>query len=187
MKQNAASLAQQQRRAAQAGRPGTSSSSVARRSSSSLAARIQLQQQQRPLLAPLRAAEDTSTTTTTTTAPPQEAAGSLLELTKETFHAHLEAAGDSLVIVDFYTQWCGPCKLIYPELVKLSEELSPAATIVKFDCNQHNKELAKSLGIRVAPTFHLYRKGQKVAEMTGAKVDRLRALIDEQLAGGAAN
>ena len=46
-------------------------------------------------------------------------------------------------------QWCGPCKLIYPELVKLSAELAPAATIVKFNCNQNNKELAKALGIKV--------------------------------------
>jgi thioredoxin 1 len=46
-------------------------------------------------------------------------------------------------------QWCGPCKLIYPQLVKLSEELAPAATIVKFNCNQTNKELAKALGIKV--------------------------------------
>lgn len=55
---------------------------------------------------------------------------------------------------------CGPCKLIYPELVKLSAELSPAAQIVKFNCNQANKELAKTLGIKVAPTFHVYKVSQ---------------------------
>lgn len=62
---------------------------------------------------------------------------------------------------------CGPCKLILPQLVELSAELEPKATIVKFNCNQHNKELAKALGIKVAPTFHLYRNGTKVADMTG--------------------
>lgn len=51
--------------------------------------------------------------------------------------------------------------------MELSAELEPKATIVKFNCNQHNKELAKALGIKVAPTFHLYRNGTKVADMTG--------------------
>lgn len=82
----------------------------------------------------------------------------------------MDAAEDKLVVVDFFTDWCGPCKLIYPQLVALSAELEPAATIVKFNCNQYNKELAKTLGIKVAPTFHLYKNGQKVADMTGACV-----------------
>jgi thioredoxin 1 len=64
----------------------------------------------------------------------------------------------------------------------MSAELAPAATIVKFNCNQYNKDLAKALGIKVAPTFQLYQGGAKVADMTGAKVDQLRALIDQHLA-----
>lgn len=43
--------------------------------------------------------------------------------------------------------------------------------------------VAASVCVQVAPTFHLYRNGQKVADMTGAKVDKLRALISEQLGG----
>jgi thioredoxin 1 len=68
--------------------------------------------------------------------------------------------------------------MIYPELVKLNAELAGKATIVKFNCNAYNKELGKTLGIKVAPTFHLYKGGEKVAEMTGAKVDKLRSLIE---------
>lgn len=75
--------------------------------------------------------------------------------------------------------WCGPCKMIYPELVKLNVELAGRATIAKFNCNAYNKELGKELAIKVAPTFHLYKGGAKVAEMTGAKVDKLRALIEQ--------
>jgi len=104
-----------------------------------------------------------------------------VELNKDTFQPFLDAAGDKLVVVDFFTDWCGPCKLILPQLVTLSAELEPAATIAKFNCNQNNKELAKALGIKVAPTFHLYKHGKKVADMTGAKVDKLRALIDDHL------
>jgi thioredoxin 1 len=105
----------------------------------------------------------------------------LMELNKDTFTDFINSAGDTVVVVDFFTDWCGPCKLIYPELVKLSTELAPAAQIVKFNCNQANKELAKTLGIKVAPTFHLYKNGVKVADMTGAKVDKLRHLIEEQI------
>ena len=54
----------------------------------------------------------------------------------------------------------------------------PRMQIVKFNCNAYNKDLGKTLGIKVAPTFHLYKAGEKVAEMTGAKVDKLRTLIE---------
>jgi thioredoxin 1 len=116
----------------------------------------------------LRSAESTAAAVTTTEAPsPASTAPALKELTKEDFQSFLDAAGDKLVVVDFFTDWCGPCKLILPQLVELSAELEPKATIVKFNCNQHNKELAKALGIKVAPTFHLYKNGTKVADMTG--------------------
>lgn len=104
-------------------------------------------------------------------------------LTTATYHQFLEDAGESLVVVDFYTDWCGPCKMIYPELVNMANEMTEVK-FAKFNCNKDNKELGKTLGIKVAPTFHLYRKSVKVAEMTGAKVDKLRALISEQLATG---
>ena len=82
-------------------------------------------------------------------------------------------------------RWCGPCKLIYPKLVALSLDLLPRGVLfAKVDCNADFKAVGKELGIRVAPTFHLYRKGVKVAEMTGAHVERLQALVEEQLAGG---
>lgn len=120
-------------------------------------------------------------TTEQPTAPPAEKAG-LLELNAETFWPHLESAGDDLVVVDFFTDWCGPCKLMYPELVKISEELSgQGVQVVKFNCNAANKDLAKMLGIKVAPTFHLYRGSNKVGEMTGAKTDKLRSMIEEAM------
>ncbi|GFH08663.1 thioredoxin-like protein [Haematococcus lacustris] len=69
-------------------------------------------------------------------------------------------------------------KVIYPELVRLSKEM-PDVKFAKLNCNRANKELGKALGIKVAPTFHVYRNKEKVAEMTGAKVEKLVALIEE--------
>ncbi|GFH20904.1 thioredoxin F, chloroplastic, partial [Haematococcus lacustris] len=55
----------------------------------------------------------------------------------------------------------------------------PDVKFAKLNCNRANKELGKALGIKVAPTFHVYRNKEKVAEMTGAKVEKLVALIEE--------
>jgi thioredoxin 1 len=53
--------------------------------------------------------------------------------------------------------------------------------IVKVECAAKNKDLGKELGVRVAPTFHVYKGKDKVGEMTGAKADQLRALIQQNL------
>ncbi|KAK9843928.1 hypothetical protein WJX84_006886 [Apatococcus fuscideae] len=110
-----------------------------------------------------------------------EESTALPDLKKEEFYPFLEEAGDTLVIVDFYTDWCGPCKVMLPELEKMSQEKGDKAKFVKFNCNAHNKELGQQLGIRVAPTFQLYKNSKKVAEMTGAKIDELRSLIEKNI------
>eukprot|EP00873_Tetraselmis_striata_P011449 jgi/Tetstr1/431713/TSEL_021238.t1 len=101
----------------------------------------------------------------------------LRELNQDDFRSYL-AETNKLVVVDFYTDWCGPCKIILPTLVEMNAA-DPDVEIVKFNCNQENKVLGKELGIRVAPTFHLYKGGEKLAEMTGAKPDKLKELIDQ--------
>lgn len=106
------------------------------------------------------------------------AATELKEIDKDNFEQVLRDAKEKLVVVDFYTTWCGPCKVIYPKLVELQNEM-PDIELVKFNCNEYNKPLAKELGIRVAPTFKLYKNNTKVAEVTGAKVDVLKDLIQK--------
>ena len=86
-----------------------------------------------------------------------------------------------MIVVDCYTEWCGPCKMIYPSLVELSKELEPEARIVKFNCNKANKELGVELKIKVAPTFLLFKDAEKVGEMTGAKLEKLKSLIADKL------
>ncbi|KAK9827889.1 hypothetical protein WJX74_007961 [Apatococcus lobatus] len=110
-----------------------------------------------------------------------EESTALPDIKKEQFYPLLEEAGDTLVIVDFYTDWCGPCKVMLPELEKMAQEKGEKAKFVKFNCNAHNKELGQQLGIRVAPTFQLYKNSKKVAEMTGAKIDELRSLIEKNV------
>ena len=55
---------------------------------------------------------------------------------------------------------------MYPKIVELNAELGDAVEIVKLNCNATNKVLAKGLGVRVAPTFFLFKGGEKV-DMVG--------------------
>jgi len=128
-----------------------------------------------------RAMEDTvaikSTDSVDDAAPtdPSDEAGLRL-LTKDDFWEFLEESGDKLAVIDFFTDWCGPCKVMYPMLVEMAQE-QPDVSFAKLNCNKYNKELGVQLGVKVAPTFQLYKNSTKVAEMTGAKIDALKELI----------
>ncbi|KAI5076335.1 hypothetical protein GOP47_0008400 [Adiantum capillus-veneris] len=104
--------------------------------------------------------------------------GGVVEVTQETFWPILEAAGDKLVVIDLYTQWCGPCKIMYPKIVELSQKYADVL-FLKLDCNQENKALAKKLGVKVVPTFKLFRNREEIAEVKGAKFDELVQSIIE--------
>eukprot|EP01024_Parvocaulis_polyphysoides_P065204 TRINITY_DN75_c0_g1_i3.p7 TRINITY_DN75_c0_g1~~TRINITY_DN75_c0_g1_i3.p7 ORF type:complete len:158 (-),score=31.46 TRINITY_DN75_c0_g1_i3:1611-2084(-) len=105
----------------------------------------------------------------------------LQQIDKDNFFEFIKDEKNGLVVVDFYTDWCGPCKMIYPTLCQLNESYGEDVSIVKFNCNAYNKELGKELKIKVAPTFHVYKAGDKVAEMSGANVERLKELIEKSM------
>ncbi|XP_021772318.1 thioredoxin F-type, chloroplastic-like [Chenopodium quinoa] len=102
--------------------------------------------------------------------------GKVTQVNKDTFWPIVNAAGDKTVVLDMYTQWCGPCKAMAPKYEKLAEEYLDCI-FLKLDCNQENKSLAKELGIRVVPTFKILKEGKIVEEVTGAKYDALVAAI----------
>ena len=128
----------------------------------------------------MRAASAASSDAATATA---EAAGSgLTELDATNFWKFVkEDAGPALVVVDFYTTWCGPCKLMMPRLVEFSKARGGKMIGAKFECSAKNKDLGKELEVRSVPTFQLYKGGVKVATMTGAKPEELEKLIDEHM------
>ena len=88
----------------------------------------------------------------------------LLELDSSTFWPFInDTAGDALVVVDFFTTWCGPCKLMMPKLAAMSAARGGRMLAVKFECNAANKEIGKELGIKSVPTFQLWkvRRGER--------------------------
>lgn len=111
------------------------------------------------------------------TATTTVAVGQVTEVCKDTFWPIVEAAGDKTVVLDMYTQWCGPCKVIAPKFKDLSQKYNDVV-FLKLDCNQDNRPLAKELGIKVVPTFKILKNSKIVKEVTGAKLDDLVAAIE---------
>ncbi len=89
-----------------------------------------------------------------------------VNVTDDSFQSDVLEA-DKPVLVDFWADWCGPCKMIAPSLEEISEELADKVTIAKMDIVE-NPETPGSMGIRGIPYLALYKNGQKTAELTGA-------------------
>ena len=71
------------------------------------------------------------------------------------------------VLVDFWADWCGPCKQIAPALEELSDELSDQVTIAKMDIME-NTGVPGQMGVQSIPYLVLFKDGQAVAHMRGA-------------------
>jgi thioredoxin 1 len=90
--------------------------------------------------------------------------------------ADLVLNSDVPVLVDFYADWCGPCRMVAPVLEELARETTEAR-IVKVDVDE-NPELASRFGISSIPNFKVFRDGQVVGEQVGlANKAQLKTLL----------
>ena len=71
------------------------------------------------------------------------------------------------VLVDFWAEWCGPCKMIAPALEEISEELGEKVTIAKMDIME-NPEVPGKIGVQSIPLMVLFKNGEPAATKVGA-------------------
>jgi thioredoxin 2 len=86
--------------------------------------------------------------------------------TATTFPKHVEQ-NDIPVVVDFWAEWCGPCKIMAPVYERVAAELEPEFRFLKVD-TEAEPTLAAKYGIRSIPTLMLFKKGAVAAQRAGA-------------------
>jgi len=100
----------------------------------------------------------------------------------EEFNEALEKAGDALVVVDYSTSWCGPCKIIAPKFDEFSEQYK-AVTFIKVmgDSSPAADKLMRSQGVRALPSFHFWKSKKQIDSISGAKTQALQDAIEANM------
>jgi thioredoxin 1 len=106
------------------------------------------------------------------------ASSNIITLTKDNF-AQQVLNSTTPVLVDFWAEWCGPCKMIAPLLDELADEYSGKVQIAKVNIDD-NQDLAQEYGVRAIPTLLIFQHGQVAEQIVGLRSKRdLKASFDK--------
>ena len=98
------------------------------------------------------------------------ASASIVIVTSENFKQEVLQCSQPF-LVDFWAEWCGPCKMLGPILDELAEEYAGRVRIGKVNIDEH-QELAAQYGIRSIPTLLLFQQGQVAEQLVGLRSKR---------------
>ncbi len=108
------------------------------------------------------------------------ASESILTLTDDTFDEQMKEVAEP-VLVDFWAEWCGPCKLLAPALEQISVEMAGRARIAKVNVDD-NGDLANRFGIRSIPTLMVFKGGRVVDQIVGnVPKEHIRRLLEKHV------
>ena len=108
------------------------------------------------------------------------ASGNVIEFTDDNFEQEVLQA-DKPVLVDFWADWCQPCRMIAPIVEELADEYAGKAKIGKMDTDS-NRQTAMNFGISAIPTLLLFKDGELARKVVGAKSKKdLKAELDALL------
>jgi thioredoxin 1 len=93
--------------------------------------------------------------------------GNTVTVTDDTFETDV-LNSDKTVLVDFWAEWCGPCKMIAPVLEEIAGENTGSLTVAKLDTDA-NPVTMRTYGIMSIPTLIVFKDGQPVKQMVGAR------------------
>jgi thioredoxin 1 len=106
--------------------------------------------------------------------------GNLLTVTDDNFAAEVEGA-KGLVMIDFWAAWCGPCRMIAPDVEQLADDFAGRARVGKLDVDSNQKTAAR-FNVRSIPTVLFFKDGKLVDQLVGANPKRvMQAKIEAHL------
>lgn len=107
-------------------------------------------------------------------------AENVVEITDENFEEQV-AKSDAPVLVDFWAEWCGPCRMLAPTIAELATEYDGKVTVGKLNTDE-NRDVAVKYGISAIPTIILFKNGEVAQKLVGmsAKKD-IKAAMDALL------
>ncbi|TFJ87278.1 hypothetical protein NSK_001610 [Nannochloropsis salina CCMP1776] len=97
------------------------------------------------------------------------------------FDKLVTGAGEKLLIVDYSTTWCGPCKMMAPKFDEMSSRFDAVFVKVIGDSTPEAGQLLKREGVRSVPAFHFWKNGKRVDSISGADPERLEDVISQNI------